>query len=82
MEMNGVAGQGRAVGWSPWGQAVGAYTCTRSPRGVGAEWGGVERNVRPLETRLSTDEAPAGKTGPCQSGRGADWPVWKLSRRG
>ena len=31
MEMNGVAGQGRAVGWSPWGQAVGAYTCTRSP---------------------------------------------------
>ena len=44
---------------------------------------GVETNViSPLETRLSTDEAPAGKTGPCRGGRGAGWTGWKLSQRG
>lgn len=84
MEVNGVA----VLGW----EGCGLVTQGAGGRGLhvyaqpwcrgGAGVGGVETNVSPLETRLSTDEAPAGKTGPCQSGRGADWPGWKLSQRG
>ena len=86
MEMNGVAVLGQEgcglVTLGAGGRGLHVYAQPVVSGRSGEEWGGVETNVRPLETRLSTDEAPAGKTGPCQSGRGADWPGWKLSRRG